>query len=454
MRVLVVSNLYPPIVFGGYELLCRQIVELLRERGHEVDVLTTRFRAEELAPTPGVERRLHLTTDFPRPGEDVRFVDFRLTTLHRVAEVNQRITSESLGRKAYDLVFCWCMNRLSLGPVLAARAAGVPVCYTVNDEHPKQFRFLRAPDTLRERLKALAERILWRKATLRAVAPVPTTVISQALKDSLVAQGTPLEEAQVIHQGIPLGQFPFDPAWREPGEPLRVLYVGQLSESKGVHTVIRAVGETEQRRPGGLDLTIVGSGVPAYERSLRALVDECGIGSRTRFTGSIPHGEIGEVYQRHHVLVFASECREAFGLSHVEAMASGCAVVSTTRGGCAELVRHGENALAFESGNALHLASRLEDLLDSESLRRALVRGGRRWVEEHHDLAAYCTALEAFMAGAQQGAARTGGAGPACRPGSAPGRTGPGRVSYPGGAGNPARTAGAPKRPEPASGVP
>jgi len=36
MRILIVSNLYPPIVFGGYEILCEQVVERLRDRGHEV----------------------------------------------------------------------------------------------------------------------------------------------------------------------------------------------------------------------------------------------------------------------------------------------------------------------------------------------------------------------------------------------------------------------------------
>lgn len=397
MRVLVVSNLYPPAVFGGYELLCQQIVELLRERGHAVDVLTTDFRAEEYDRVPGVERVLELTTDFPRPGENVGFVDFRLPRMHRVARTNQRHTARVLRNGEYDLVFCWCLNRLSLGPVLAARAAGVPVCYTVNDEHPKQFRFVPIPVALRARARALAERSLWTKATLRGVEPFPITVISQALKDSLLAQGTAIEHAQVIHQGIPLDQFPFHPTPRRPGEPLRTLYVGQLSETKGVHTLIKALAAIDQGKSGDVELTIVGTGVPEYKERLSALVVEYGLHGRVHFKGSIPHDHVGKVYREHHVLVFASECREAFGLSHLEAMASGCAVVSTLRGGCAELVRDGHNALAFESGNAMHLASRLETLGEDEDARLALVNAGRRWVEAHHDLSGYCTRLEQFM---------------------------------------------------------
>jgi glycosyltransferase involved in cell wall biosynthesis len=398
MKVLVVSNLYPPIAFGGYEILCQQIVELLRGRGHEVDVLTSRFRGED-APgdDPRVERSLELTTEFPRPGEDVRFVDFRLRTIHRVARVNEALTGRALDRGAYDLVFGWCMNRLSLGPMFAARERDVPVCYTVNDEHPKQFRWDGAPGSARERLRAIAEQTVWRKATLRGLDPVPTTVISQALKDALLEQGTPLEHAEVIHQGIPVSRFPFDPAPRAEGDPLRVVYVGQLSELKGVHTVIRAMGVLHREGGDRFELTVVGSGVPEYEARLRSLVREYGLEDVVRFTGRVAHEEVAEAYRSHHVLVFATEGREAFGLSHLEAMASGCAVVSTTRGGCAELVHDGLNALEFESGNALHLAGRLRLLADDEETRRRLVANGRAWVEAHHDLDRYCTRLEDFM---------------------------------------------------------
>jgi glycosyltransferase involved in cell wall biosynthesis len=385
MKVLVVSNLYPPIAFGGYEILCQQIVELLRGRGLEVDVLTSRFRAEDAPADPRVERSLELTTDFPRPGEDVRFVDFRLRTIHRVARANEALTGRAL-------------DRLSLGPMFAARRRDVPVCYTVNDEHPKQFRWNGAPSSARERLRAIAERTLWRKATLRDLDPVPTAVISQALKDALLGQGTPISHAQVIHQGIPLNRFPFDPAPRRDGDPLRVLYVGQLSELKGVHTLIRAMGLLHGGGGDRFELTVVGSGVPEYVARLEGLVQEYGLQGVVRFTGRVAHADVAEAYRSHHVLVFATEGREAFGLSHLEAMASGCAVVSTTRGGCAELVRDGLNAREFEAGNALHLASRLRLLADDEEARRQLVTNGRAWVEAHHDLDHYCARLEDFMA--------------------------------------------------------
>src|SRR5579859_5294653 len=53
MRILVVTNLYPPHHIGGYELGCRDIVEKLRARGHDVRVLTGTFRQANQETPPG-----------------------------------------------------------------------------------------------------------------------------------------------------------------------------------------------------------------------------------------------------------------------------------------------------------------------------------------------------------------------------------------------------------------
>ena len=60
MKILVLTNLYPPDVIGGYELGCRQVVDALIDRGHDVRVLTTAPRTP--APhVPHVARELRLS---------------------------------------------------------------------------------------------------------------------------------------------------------------------------------------------------------------------------------------------------------------------------------------------------------------------------------------------------------------------------------------------------------
>ena len=43
MRVLIVSNLYPPHYCGGYEVRCAQVAEALVRAGHQVEVLTSLY---------------------------------------------------------------------------------------------------------------------------------------------------------------------------------------------------------------------------------------------------------------------------------------------------------------------------------------------------------------------------------------------------------------------------
>src|ERR671936_2499776 len=94
MRILVVSNLYPPAVYGGYEVLCAETVKRLRER-HEVVVLTS---AAESAPAePGVVRELELLP--PGKGSILRAPIAAL----RAARATRRLIRSFQP----DLVFVW-----------------------------------------------------------------------------------------------------------------------------------------------------------------------------------------------------------------------------------------------------------------------------------------------------------------------------------------------------------
>jgi glycosyltransferase involved in cell wall biosynthesis len=397
MRILVVNNLYPPIVYGGYEILCGQVVDQMRSHGHAVRVLTSAFEAARAPADPEVVRVLHLTTTFPRPGEDVGFVDFRLGSLARVGAANRQETLRQIDAFRPDLVFLWCLNRLGLGSLAAARERRVPVAWTINDEHPRQYRVAHPARGLREAARWAVERWLYPGATLGNQAPVPMAMISAHLVRRLDALGVPVGAARVVHQGIPLDRFPFEPRMRAAGEPLEIAFVGQLSRVKGVHTAVAGVGRAVRERGVDARLTVVGTGVPAYEAELRAQVEAEGLQGRVTFAGFVPHPEVPAVLHRHHVLVFPSEWDEPFGLAHLEAMACGTAVVSTTTGGSVELVRHGGNALAFTAGDPVELSFRLRDLDRDEALRLRLVRNARAWVREHHSLEGYVRHLEEFL---------------------------------------------------------
>src|SRR5436190_24392544 len=67
MKILVLSNLYPPHYVGGYELHCQTIVEALRARNHVVEVLTSDHGTNNISSEVGIARTLKINGLFGHP---------------------------------------------------------------------------------------------------------------------------------------------------------------------------------------------------------------------------------------------------------------------------------------------------------------------------------------------------------------------------------------------------
>src|SRR4051794_6519676 len=67
MRILVISNIYPPYYLGGYELACAEVVDALRRRGHQVTVLTAWRGLRRPQMQVGVVRLLQVRFPFDQP---------------------------------------------------------------------------------------------------------------------------------------------------------------------------------------------------------------------------------------------------------------------------------------------------------------------------------------------------------------------------------------------------
>ena len=68
MKILVISNLYPPYAIGGYEERCRQVIDCLRANGHQIRVLTSTHGVAGEQQDEHVHRRLRIHGFFGIPG--------------------------------------------------------------------------------------------------------------------------------------------------------------------------------------------------------------------------------------------------------------------------------------------------------------------------------------------------------------------------------------------------
>ncbi|MFI6403175.1 glycosyltransferase family 4 protein [Streptomyces sp. NPDC050548] len=164
-----------------------------------------------------------------------------------------------------------------------------------------------------------------------------------------------------------------------------VVCVSRLVPRKGQDTLILAMPRILARQPAAV-LLIVGGG--PYEKDLRRLVRETGVGDSVRFTGAVPWAELPAHYGAGDV--FAMPCRtrrggldvEGLGIVYLEASATGLPVVAGDSGGAPDAVLDGETGWVVRGGSPEEAADRIVALLADPELRRNMGERGRSWVEE------------------------------------------------------------------------
>jgi glycosyltransferase involved in cell wall biosynthesis len=170
---------------------------------------------------------------------------------------------------------------------------------------------------------------------------------SRALLD--VASELGAREAVHVVQGVGVPE-----AVAEPDDPPHVLYVGRLSEEKGVRELAEATA--------GIARVVVGDG------PLRHLFPDA--------LGFVPPEELGRYYERAALVVCPSR-REGYGVVAREALAHGRPVVATAVGGLADAVEHGVTGLLVSPRDAAALRAAIEQLLEDPELRRTFGAAGR-----------------------------------------------------------------------------
>jgi glycosyltransferase involved in cell wall biosynthesis len=153
---------------------------------------------------------------------------------------------------------------------------------------------------------------------------------------------------------------------RLPGEPLRVVAVGNLYPVKNHGVLIRAVAILAESGVN-VEIDILGRG--KEEAALRSLASEMKVDGRARLCGF--RSDVPAFLARAHVFA-SSSLSEAMPLSFLEAMGHALPVVASRVGGVPALIEDGVHGLLFESGDARGAAERLARLAGDEALRLRL----------------------------------------------------------------------------------
>jgi phosphatidyl-myo-inositol dimannoside synthase len=381
VRHLFVTQDFPPDAGG----MARRHVELCRRFAPESVAVSTVATADggqfDLGEPYVIERR-----PFPFAAAK-RF-------LHQVTWANALVRH---CRAGIDVMHLGNIRPCGYAVAMATRRVRVPYLVYVN-----------GGDLLRERQKALAsatKRWSARDILGRASGLVANSAWTAALAREVLAAVGVSHPPPVA--AIDLGTDPvqFHPS-RDSGQlrgrlgigdaPL-LLAVARLVPHKGQDMAIRALARlgddaadthgTAGRR-GAPHLVLVGDG-PDADR-LRVLADALGVGARVHLTGPLADEALADAYASANVFVGLSRVdnainAEGFGISFVEAAASGTPAVAGDSGGVRAAVRDGETGLVVDASDVEAVAAALHELLTNDERRTRMGIAARDAVERHYN---------------------------------------------------------------------
>ena len=396
MKVLFLTNEYPPRIYGG--------------AGVHVGYLS-----RELAKTMPVEVRCF--GDQRVDEGNLKVIGFELDTNNFTCPKPLRSALGAVGRCTdfnamnidADLVHChtWYSH---FGGILAKKNYGLPLVITVHSLEPLR-------PWKREQLAGGYDFSLWVEKTALEMADAIIAVSGATKHDIERLFNVDPARVHVIHNGIDLNQYrKVDSTGAikrygiDPSRPY-LLFVGRITRQKGFQHLVRAIQFMD--RDFQIVLCAAAPDTPQLAEEMRIAVER----AEAQRTGIIWINEMVdqqtacELYSQAAIFICPS-IYEPFGIINLEAMACETAVVASAVGGIKEVVVDGETGFLvpleqmkespFEAINpekfARDLAQRVNELMRDRQLRERFEKAGRKRVEKNFSWAAIVEKTSALYA--------------------------------------------------------
>lgn len=216
------------------------------------------------------------------------------------------------------------------------------------------------------------DRPAWQERQLDAEIDLADRILvgSNFVRDTFITEGVPAEKLVVIPYGADTALFEPPEQNKPGGKGLRVLFVGQIGQRKGISYLLEAARRTAGH---GDSLTLVGQ-IQGNGQALAPYRE------RFRHVPHVPRAELRDRYRQADVFVFPTLV-EGMGLVVLEAMASGLPVI-TTPNGPGDIVRDGVDGFLVPPRDVDAIVERLDQLRCDPELRREMGRSARIRAQE------------------------------------------------------------------------
>lgn len=221
-------------------------------------------------------------------------------------------------------------------------------------------------------LKYLAYRLVLRHAVLKSKAII---VPSEWVKKQIVKRFPGVEKKiHVIYEGVSeifKGPTLPRPACRRGGQGRTlpyIIYTGSLYPHKNVPILLNVLKHFSDLK------LVVACARSVFWEKFRQEVRNRGLKDRVTLAGFVPDKELAVLYREALAFVFPSKS-EGFGLPGLEAMASGCPVISSNAGALPEV--YGDAALYFDPENETELIGEIREIMENQGYRKKMIELGK-----------------------------------------------------------------------------
>jgi len=364
LKILNIIGKYYPIV-GGAEIECHKLSLKLKEKGHDVTVLTS--YKDELPPNEIID------------GIPV-YRKIRGWHLHEITYIISVFLLLFKFRKEFDHVICFGLKRYTIPTIIFCRLTRKKVFFRIESSRKTGDIYL----TQQLRIGKLILPFL--KLAHGAI------IISNEIEKELLSIRFPQKKITKIPNTVDTNKY-FPKIKQNGDQPLAINFIGRLHQKKGVEILIKAIKKLKDK---SLDfrVSIVGDG--NLRKDLTMLVKDLKLEGTISFTGI--QKEPLPFYQQADIIAMPSYA-EGLPLVLLEAMACKSSIVATEIGGITDVIIKKDSAKITEKnfcicengilvlpGDIEGLSNALEELVNNRQLRKKLSQKAYETILESYDL--------------------------------------------------------------------
>jgi glycogen(starch) synthase len=428
MKILVITLRYPPYHLGGYEIRCKNIIDELYRRGHEILVITSIKETTPRGPHQAVPyqifRRLHVSLKVE--SFIARLTLRRWSYLFGILLVFARellfdlldikLIDREIKRYKPDAIYLGHVTIFSKALMPFFSDCAIPIVYDEGgsglidsweekgiwykliEEYASRYSIVNAVKPLIVKIvcKVSANRM---KPQWAWPAEMRIFFNSELNRRNSIASGVPVKDMRVIHSGVDIKKFDYRSRIK-PGSPVVCIVPGRIEPRKGQMDAVRLLAKLREQGVDAKMLLVGEKWVNSYYLEIENEIKELRLEGCITLVPMVTQDKLVELYHQADICFFPSYQKEGYSRIPLEAMACGCVVISYGNEGSDEIIRDKHTGFIVPPADIQALTDIIKELFSKPDKVREIIETARNEIETNCSMEKYVDSIEQLVLGA------------------------------------------------------